>query len=89
MRKVLFLNDCNGYEGHDPLAFLVEIPREINNNILYALESTQRGVGHRGGNWKEIMQDGQIKHKEISNGRKSDYSEKDYEEEYKLISGNY
>lgn len=87
--KILFLNDCNGYEVLDPLASLVEIPDAINISILHILEKSQIGVGHIGGKWKEIMKDGKIEHTLISSGRKSDYSEKDYDEEYFLISGNY
>ncbi len=87
--KILFLDDCNMFEGHNPLAYLVEIPNEINSSILHILENSQRGVRHRGGKWREIMEDGKIEHTLISSGRKSDYSEKDYDEEYRLISGNY
>ena len=87
--KILFLDDCNMFEGHDPLAFLVEIPSEINSSILHSLEESQIGVMRIGGSWREIMKDGKIEHTLISSGRKSDYSNKDYDEEYKLISGNY
>jgi len=89
MKKILFLDDCNKFEGHNPRAYLVEIPQEINCSILYALEKTQIGVGRRGGNWREIMKDGKIEHTLISSGIKSDYTTKDYDEEYKVISGNY
>ena len=89
MMKILFLDDCNMFEGHNPLAYLVEIPDTINISILHILEESQVGVGRRGGKWKEIMEDGKIEHKLISSGRKLDYSEKDYDEEYRLISGNY
>lgn len=88
-KKILFLDDCNMFEGRNPLAYLVEIPDDINSSILHILEKSQRGVGRRGGKWTEIMEDGKIEHTLISSGRKSDYSEKDYDEEYRLISGNY
>lgn len=87
--KILFLDDCNMFEGYNPLAYLVEIPNEINSSILHILEKSQIGVRRRGGKWIEIMEDGKIEHTLISSGRKSDYSEKDYDEEYGLISGNY
>jgi hypothetical protein len=89
MKKILFLDDCNMFEGHNPRAYLVEIPREINSLTLHALEKTQTGVSRFGGKWREIMVDGKIEHTLISSGRRSDYSEKDYDEEYRLISGNY
>ena len=87
--KILFLDDCNMFEGQNPLAYLVEMPNEIDSSILYILEKSQRGVYHRGGKWREIMEDGKIKHTLISSGRRSDYYEKDYDKEYRLISGTY
>lgn len=89
MKKILFLDDCNMFEAKNPLAFLVEVPNEISVSTLHILEKSQIGVYHRGGEWKEIMEDGRIDYKLISEGRKSDYTENDYNEEYKLISGNY
>ena len=89
MKKILFLDDCNMFEGRNPRTYLVEIPQEINNSILHILENSQRGVGHRGGKWQEIMTDGKIEYKLLSSGKRSDYTEKDYDEEYRLISGNY
>jgi hypothetical protein len=89
MRKILFLDDCNMFEGHNPKAYLVEIPKEVDTSLLNKLENSQIGVLRRGGNWNEIMKDGKIEHRLISSGRKSDYTEKDYDEEYKVISGNY
>ncbi len=87
--KILFLDDCNMFEGHNPLAFLVEVPDYVNGSILRILEESQRGVWHGGGRWEEIMKDGEIEHTLISSGRKSDYLESDYDKEYRLISGNY
>lgn len=89
MKKILFLEDCNMFEGHNPRAYLVEMSKEINSSILNALEKSQRGVYRRGGKWNEIMKDGKIEYKLLSSGKKSDYTEKDYDEEYKVISGNY
>lgn len=89
MKKILFLDDCNMFESHNPIANLVEIPKEINSSILQKLERSQPGIYHRGGRWMEIMKDGNIEYKLLSSGRKSDYTENDYDEEYKLISGNY
>ena len=89
MKKILFLDDCNMFEAKHPLAFLVEIPNEISTSTLQILEKSQRGVYHRGGKWTEIMEDGKIDYKLISQGKKSDYTENDYDEEYKVISGNY
>jgi len=89
MKLVLFLDDCNGFESNDPLAWLVKIPNVITLKILDALERTQHNALRFGGNWKYIMRDGEIKHEEISNGRKSDYIEDDYDIVYKVASGNY
>ncbi len=89
MKKILFLDDCNMFEGHDPRAYLVEISQEIKSSILHALEKLQIGALRLGGNWVKIMEDGEIEYKLLSSGKKSDYTENDYDEEYKLISGNY
>lgn len=86
--RILFLNDCNCFEASDPIADLVDV-FDTSELIMKDLEKHQRGVGHRGGKWKEIMEDGNIKYNHLSNGRKSDYSKDDFDIEYKLISGNY
>ena len=88
-KKVLFLDDCNKNEWKNPNASLVQIPKQINTTILSIIESTQIGVGHRGGYWREIMEDGKIHYTLISQGKKSDYTESDYDEIYQVISGNY
>lgn len=89
MKKVLFLDDCNLFEGKDPRAYLVEIPTHINKEILHALEQLQPGAYRIGGNWERIMKDGKIEYNLISQGRKSNYKISDYDEEYRVISGNY
>lgn len=88
-RKVLFLNTMCNFEGGNPIAYLVQIHKKVTTEILKILESTQRGVGRRDGNWKEIMEDGKIEYILLSVGKKSDYTESDYDEIYQVISGNY
>lgn len=89
MKKVLFLNDKNGYEAADPIAHLVEIDHRIPASTLRVWENNQPGAGRTGGNWERIMKDGDFKYNLLSQGKKSDYQEGDYDEIYKLISGNY
>ena len=86
--RVLFLNDCNMFEGQNPLADLVDV-FDTSELIMKTLEKSQIGVYRRGGVWREIMTDGNIKYNHISAGRKSDYTKDDYDLEYELISGNY
>lgn len=88
-KKILFLDDCNMFEGHNPIATLVQIPSTITQKMLKALENQQPGVRRRGGNWKEIMENGDITYEVISTGRKADYSGGDFDDAYKVISGNY
>lgn len=89
MRRILFLDDCNMFEARNPIADLVEIQDETSTSTLRVLEDSQRGVYRRGGKWREIMEDGKIKHAVVSSGRESDYSEGDYDEKYRVVSGNY
>ena len=86
--RVLFLDDCNMFEGANPIAYLVDV-FDTSELIMRKLEKTQRGVGRRGGKWREIMSDGNIKFNELSKGRKSDYKKDKYDLEYRVISGNY
>ena len=86
--RVLFLDDCNMFEGANPIADLVDV-FDTSELIMKKLEETQVGVRRRGGKWKEIMSDGNIKFNLLSNGRKSDYNKGEFDLEYKVISGNY
>lgn len=88
-KKVLFSNDANGHEFADPYCTLIEISLSITKEQMKKLEYSQLGVMRRGGSWKEIMEDGNIQYTLISSGRFSQYKEEDYNELYKLISGNY
>jgi len=87
--RVLFLDNCNGFESRDPKADLVDIPAAIGKRELKALERRQPGAHNMGGSWKKIMQDGAIDHTEVASGKKSDFNEGDYDLEYSVISGNY
>lgn len=86
--RVLFLDDCNMFEGRDPIANLVEV-FDTNELTMKQLEKAQIGVYRSGGRWRKIMEDGNIKFKHLASGRKSDFIQGEYELEYKLISGNY
>jgi hypothetical protein len=87
--KIIFLNDKNMFEFHDPIADIVEVNDNIGVLNLKNLETHQPGAGRMGGSWQKIMEDGEIEFKLISSGKKSDFEESDYDIEYKLISGNY
>ena len=86
--RVLFTDDCNMFEGRNPIADLVDV-FDTSELIMKTLEKAQRGVRRMGGKWHEIMSDGNIKFNHLSNGRKSDYKEDEYDLEYRVISGNY
>lgn len=87
--KILFLSDSNGHDYYNPYAVLIELPNNVTSQTLSDLEARQLGAYRRGGSWKEIMEDGKIVYNVISEGRKSDYKDTEYDNIYKLISGNY
>lgn len=86
--KVLFLDDCNMFEGHNPIATLVKV-ENTNEQQMKSLEKSQNGVYRIGGSWMKIMRDGNISYDVLKIGRKSDFNVNDFDLEYKLISGNY
>ncbi len=86
--KVLFLDTQNGHSYENPVADLIEI-NSIEDIDMESLELKQLGVMRTGGNWKFIMEEGDIQHNHISHGNKSDYKPTDYDFTYTLISGNY
>ena len=92
----MFLNDKNMFEGHNPIADVVEIQGEVgglskglSSAFLKYLERDQPGAGRMGGSWERMMKDGELDFKLISSGRRSDFTESDYDWAYRLISGNY
>lgn len=87
--KILFVDDCNGFEGENPVCDLIEISSDITIEQLQKLEKSQMGLHRRGGQWIEIMQDGEIPYTKLSHGKLSEYKKEDYDELYKVISGNY
>ena len=87
--KILFLNEHFVNEVENPPATLVQIYDHTSIGAIRFLEQSQPGVGHMGGSWKSIMEDGDIDHNVLKHGKKSDFTEKDYDFEYTLISGNY
>ena len=86
--KILFVNDCNGFEFQNPIAHLIQCS-DISLEELKKLEFGQIGAGRVGKKKKKIMTDGNIEYEIISQGRKSDYIPSSYDLQYKLISGNY
>jgi len=86
--RVLFLDDCNMFEGTNPVADLVDV-FNTSEIIMRSLEESQYGVRKIGGNWRKIMEDGNIKYHHLSKGRKNNYKKDEYDLEYRLISGNY
>lgn len=86
--RILFIDDCNMFEGANPIADLVDV-FDTSELIMRKLEETQVGVRRRGGKWREIMSDGNIQFNHLSRGRKSDYKDDEYDLEYRVISGNY
>ena len=87
-KRILFLDDCNGFEK-DSIAHVVEIPSTFSIEVLARLEMGQIGVNRMGGKWRKIMEDGRIEYNILEQGRESDFTTKDYDEVYRLISGNY
>ncbi len=88
-KKILFSNDANGHEYYNPYCSLVEINSSITKEQMYKLEVSQLGVLRIGGDWQKIMEDGNIQYILIGSGKFSEYKTEDYDELYKLISGNY
>lgn len=86
--KILFTTDCNGHEIGNPYATLSEVENTTIDEMK-ALEKTQKAAGRIGGSYQKIMEDGNITHKELKSGRLSDFSQSEYDYEYRLISGNY
>lgn len=86
--RFLFIDDCNGYEAKDPRCALVDV-YHTETRIMKALEASQVGAGRMGGSWKKIMEDGNIMHEIVETGPYSTLRNKNYDEEYRLISGNY
>lgn len=87
--KVLFLCEENGYAVENPSATLIEIFDHTSISAMKFLEQSQPGAGHIGGSWKRIMEDGNIDYNVIRQGKKSDFTNKDYDVQYTLIRGNY
>lgn len=88
-KKILFLDDCNMFEGANPRAWLVEVDVNLTVEQIHAQENTQIGAMRSGGNWKKAMETGNFLYTELKSGKKSDFIESDYDEIYKVISGNY
>lgn len=89
--KILFIDDCNMFEGKDPYATLVELKFPVAKKYLEELENKQLGVHRSGGQYKPILIELQKEgnsNEVVSQGRLSDYKNHEYLE-YKLISGNY
>lgn len=86
--KVLFLDDCNMFEGHNPIATLVQVSN-TNEEQIKTIEKQQLGVYRMGGRWLDIMKTGNIPYEVLKKGRMSDFKKEDYDIEYRLISGNY
>ena len=86
--RILFTSDSNGYESINPHAWLVDVFK-TSTRIMKALEESQVGAGRTGGSWTRIMEDGNIPHELIKKGRLDELSKENYDEKYKLISGNY
>ena len=94
--QFLITSDSNGFEGHDPLAYLTSWPYEIKEEVLFeilkVLENKQLGIGRHGGSIKELCTDVQkyfrVNMTVLEKGRKSEFKDKKFPE-YKLVSGNY
>lgn len=90
--KILFLDDCNGHEGQDPRATLIEVSDYTDIDILKRAERKQLGVSQMGGCWQNIMKDMGLVHLVLSEGNKSDFAKAHDLSTYviyNLISGNY
>lgn len=90
--KILFLTDCNGYEGENPLATLVEVSDYTDIDILKRAGRNQPGAGRTGGSWTRIMKDAGLLHRVLSEGKESDFAkahDRSTYTIYNLIPGNY
>jgi hypothetical protein len=91
--KILFLDDCNMHEGHNPLAMLVELSDYIECEELYNIESQQIGATRMGGNWKQLLIDLEkqrgITYTILKKGKRSDIEHPWKYWTYRMISGNY
>ncbi len=89
-KRIMFVDDCNGYEYDSPIATIVEIPVEITIEMLKFLENQQPGIGHAGGNYIWMLRKGQIEFVILAEGRQKNFKKgQDYDEEYRVVSGNY
>lgn len=90
--KILFIDDCNGYKSKDPDCDLIEVEvlfEEVLIDTFRELELTQIGVNRSGGKWEKIMTDSGFDFNIIKSGQLSEFLPNEYDEKYKLISGNY
>lgn len=89
VKRILFLDDCNGFEGHDPRAWLVEVEKSLSLEEIKEQEIKQIGCMRMGGNWHKAMETGFFPYTELKQGKKSNFKKEDYDEIYTVISGNY
>lgn len=84
--KILFTSDDNGWMHQDLWACLVETKTQLTSELI-----SKNEVGNRftGGQHDRTLVALGVEWKEVSRGKKSDYTETDYDLEYKLFSGNY
>ena len=76
-QRILFLNTA--FDSTNPIAVLVEIPAMVSYQTLLTLEREQISKTRTTCKWIDLMKDGNIPHKEISRGRKSNYTPSDYD----------
>lgn len=91
--KILFTDDCNMHEYNNPFATLVELSDYVDKEELSELEYRQVGVGRRGGDWKELLQELEkekgITYTILKQDRMKDIPKWYNYWEYRVISGNY
>ena len=88
MKKVLFLDNCNGHFHANPLADLVELPETVDLNVVKQSERKQLSAFRTGGSWKQALEDLKINYNLLKTGKLDDFKGELYEQ-YEVISGNY
>lgn len=85
--KILFTNDCNGFEYKDPDAILIHTERDLTKKQISNAEVGNRFVGGKFDATLDVMG---VKWKRITDWKKeSDFTKKDYDLKFELFSGNY
>ncbi len=87
--KILFVDDCNMFEAHNPRGYLVETVKDVTLEQLEIWEKEQPGRLRTGGNFKQTLLTGDIAYNILISAKLSDFKKEDYDILFKVASGNY